>query len=419
MLHFAGPPGVGGVETTIAYHARGLADLGYKVRLISGSGQDFDPRIETFIDPRFGSRHPDVLAAKSLLDRGVIPTNFAAQRDALTDALANALRGCGILIAHNVHTLNKNLVLTAALAQLQHPARVLAWCHDLAWTNPQYQPELHPGYPWDLLRQPWQKTHYITVSEPRQHELAALLGVPDDAVRVIVPGVDMRRFLRWTVEGTAIIERLKLLEADGILLLPARITRRKNIELGLHVLRALRQHTQADYRLIVTGPPGPHNPANPGYLGELLRLRHTFGMDAFAHFLYELGDSSSPFVPSDAVMADLYQVTDALFFPSTQEGFGIPMLEAALTRLPIFCSDIPPFRTIAQGWAHYFDPNNDSAEKIAQQIIDALTISSAFQLRRNLRHHYRWEAIIRDKLVPMIEDQGEQTTQQQNTTEYE
>lgn len=42
ILHYASPPVVGGVEITIAHHARELADLGYNVRVVSGSGESFD-----------------------------------------------------------------------------------------------------------------------------------------------------------------------------------------------------------------------------------------------------------------------------------------------------------------------------------------------------------------------------------------
>ena len=39
MLHYAAPPVVGGVETTLAHHARLLAADGYRVRVVCGRGQ--------------------------------------------------------------------------------------------------------------------------------------------------------------------------------------------------------------------------------------------------------------------------------------------------------------------------------------------------------------------------------------------
>ena len=72
-----------------------------------------------------------------------------------------------ILIAHNVCSLNKNLALTAALYQLHTSKklpRLILWHHDLAWTTPRYQSELHDGYPWDLLRQDWGDITHVVVS---------------------------------------------------------------------------------------------------------------------------------------------------------------------------------------------------------------------------------------------------------------
>ena len=406
ILHYASPPTVGGVEATIVYHARGLTELGYTVRVVSGAGDRFDERVETHINPLFGSKHPDVLAVKAELDAGKASPQFDALIDRLGEALRTALDGCDVCIAHNVHTLHKNLALTAALARMTagDGLRWLAWCHDLAWTNPQYQAELHAGYPWDLLRQAWPRTCYVTVSEPRRDELAELLDLPPESIAVVPPGVDPARFFHWTPTTQYLAERLALLDADGLFLLPARLTRRKNIALALRVLAEVRRQSGRDLRLIVTGPPGPHNPANPGYLGELLELRRELGLEESAHFLYAYGDSADqPLVPDDDTLANLYQLADALLFPSLQEGFGIPVLEAGLAGLPVFCSDIPPFRKSGANDVNYFNPVDEPPEHIAARVLAALDAHAPYRLRLRVRRSYRWEAIIRDQIAPLVE----------------
>ncbi|MFN8471127.1 MAG: glycosyltransferase family 4 protein [Anaerolineae bacterium] len=402
VCHYAGPPVVGGVESTIAHHARGLTDLGYTVRVVSGRGAPFDERIETLIVPLIDSTHPDILAVKQYLDRGVVPPAFEPMRDTLVEALAGAFADCDVAIVHNAHTMNKNLALTAALAQLDSP-RLIAWCHDVAWTNPQYQSELYDGYPWDLLRQPWPGTRYVTVSEARQTELADLLHISPGEIAVVGPGVDPARFLRWTATTQRIVQTLGLLDADVLLYLPARLTRRKNVALALRVLAEMRRQSGLDVRLIVTGPPGPHNPANPGYLGELLALRRQLGLETAAHFLYEMDDP--PLVPDDDAIADLYRICDVLFFPSFQEGFGIPMLEAGLSGMLIFCSDILALRASGLDDAAYFDPAGDPPQAIAARVLAALASSPGHRLRRRVRQSYRWEAIVRERLVPLIKEQ--------------
>lgn len=49
-----------------------------------------------------------------------------------------------------------------------------------------------------------------------------------------------------------------------------------------------------------------------------------------------------------------YANTDALIAASKDEGFGLPLIEAAYFGLPIICSDIPIFREVTQGHADYF-----------------------------------------------------------------
>ena len=77
ILHYAGPPVIGGVESTIAHHARALTALGYHVRVISGVGEFFDDRVEVFIDPLFSSSDPQVLAVKRELDQGAVSESFS------------------------------------------------------------------------------------------------------------------------------------------------------------------------------------------------------------------------------------------------------------------------------------------------------------------------------------------------------
>ncbi len=227
-------------------------------------------------------------------------------------------------------------------------------------------------------------------------------SIPPEHVRVIVPGVDVARFLKWTPTTQHIVQSLRLMDADGILLLPARLTRRKNIGLALRVLAELRADGR-DWRLVVSGPPGPHNPTNRGYLGELLDQRAALGLEHAAHFLYALGESDeTPLVPDDDTMANLYQLADALFFPSTQEGFGIPVLEAGLVGLPIFCADIAPFHKTAGRNALYFDPVNDRPHAIAEQMRGVLDNSSVARMRVRVRHQYRWERIIAEHIEPLI-----------------
>ena len=198
ILHYAAPPVVGGVERVIYYHATLLAKAGHEVSVVAGRGEPFDPDVAFHCLDVVGSRHPDILALKAELDQGRVPEGFDAMCSRILDALRPLLDGADVLIAHNVLGLHKNLPLTAALYRLSERNTVpfVAWCHDFAWQDTLYTPDLHPGYPWDLLRTPWPGVRYVVVSAHRQARLVALLGLPADQVTVVHPGADVTGFLK-------------------------------------------------------------------------------------------------------------------------------------------------------------------------------------------------------------------------------
>lgn len=410
LLHYAGPPGIGGVEATIAAHAELLLDDGYAVRIVAGSGSAPDPRAAMIAEPLLGSRHERVDAVNAELGRGEVSPAFHALVDQIAALLRTALAGCAVALVHNVHTLHKNLAFTAALARLHEAGdapRLIAWAHDFAWHDPLYLPQLHPGWPWSLLRQPWPGVQYVAVSHDRRAALAELLQVPPATIAVVPPGVDVARLMKLEAVTTALLKEYNLLEADPLLVLPARLTRRKNIELALRIVAALRDTTRAP-QLVVTGPPGPHNPTNAAYVAELHALQTE--LDAPVLFLYSAlrgaqptaGASAAAHPVSDAMIADWFSLADGLLFPSRTEGFGMPVIEAALRGVPIFCADIPPFREIVGERALRF-ALDEPPTSIARRIAHGLDQDPRYQLRRQSRTHYTWRAIYDRAIVPLLD----------------
>ncbi len=399
LLHYAAPPVVGGVESVMARHARLMAQDGHAVCIVAGRGEQMDERVGFERLAEVDSRDPEILALKAELDAGRVPGGFLPMVDRIAEELRGVLSGADVLIAHNVCSLNKNLALTAALHRLTQNGgpRLILWHHDLAWTTPRYRGELHDGYPWDLLRTDWPWATQVVVSEARRGEFAELIGAPLERVQVVPNGVGMAEFLKLEDESQRLCEELRLLEAKPLMLLPVRITPRKNIELALQVLAVL-QKQFADSRLVVTGPLGPHNPANSAYLEKLRSLRAELGLDSSAHFLAQLVDHPLP----DPVIADLYKLSDLLFLPSREEGFGIPVLEGGLAGLPIFCSDIPPLRELGRSDVHYFAPD-DEPSRIAQEIQHALGESKTYALKKRVLQQYSWEQVYRSTIAPLLE----------------
>lgn len=417
ILHYAGPPYVGGVEITMAAHARALAADTRQAIIISGRGADFagwmpdhllhtQPRIAE--NPFLGSRGELVEGLSRELAAGRVSPAFHTLVEEIAGWLDTLFtrQGVAALMVHNVLSLHKNLAFTAALHALHAAGRLpftLAWCHDFAWLDPLYTPELHPGWPWDLLRTPWPGVRYVVVSADRRAMLAGLLGLAPNQIAVVTPGVDLEAFLKLGSATAELVRRLDLLSADPLLLLPARITRRKNIELAIEITAGLRALGLSP-RLIISGPPGPHNPANAAYLAELQALRDSSGAGSSVVFLYEtyINEEGRPAPVSDEMLADLFRLADGLLFPSHYEGFGIPVLEAGLVGVPIFCSDIPPFRESAGEAALRFSLA-EPPPAIAARIAAALRADPRAALRRRVRTEYTWEAIYRRSVAPLLD----------------
>lgn len=401
LLHYSTPPIVGGVESVLAHHARLMANAGHEVIILAGRGETFDERINVRILPRLDSRHPDVMEVKDFLDAGKRTPAFEMLREQIRKELLEELIDCDVLIAHNVASLHKNLPLTAVLyEEYNKPGfpHLILWHHDLAWTTPRYRAELHEGQPWDLLRKNWEGVTQVVVSELRRRELAELMGIAGDSIRVVPNGVDINAFFKFEAQTVGLVERLDLLNADPLFLLPVRLTPRKNIELALRVMAELRKE-YPKAMLLVTGPEGPHNPNNKAYKQKLLRLRDELHLQGAVHFLAEV---TNEFMP-DEVIADFYRLADALLFPSREEGFGIPIIEAAFSKVPVFCADIPVLRELGDGDVTYFDPDAKPFE-VARQVQVRMEAEATSRWGRRAKHGYTWRQIYDIHIAPLLDE---------------
>jgi len=401
LLHYSSPPIVGGVESVLAHHARLMANAGHEVTILAGRGERFDERIDVRILPRLDSRHPDVMDVKGYLDVGKHTPAFDNLCDEIKKDLLPELKDCDVLIAHNVASLHKNLALTAVLhesyKQTDFPHLIL-WHHDLAWTTPRYRDELHDGYPWDLLRTNWEGVTQVVVSELRRKELSELINVTNGSIKVIPNGVDLNAYFKFEQKTIELIEQLDLLDADPLFLLPVRLTPRKNIELALKVMAEVRK----DYpkaKLLVTGPEGPHNPKNRMYRDHLLSMRDNLKLQGAVYLLAEV---TNEFLP-DAVIADFYRIADALLFPSREEGFGIPIIEAAFSKIPVFCTGIPVLHELGDEDVTYFDPDANPVE-VAKQIKVRLEAELTSRWGRRAKHGYTWDQIFSRHIKPLLEE---------------
>jgi len=410
IVHYTAPPVVGGVEAVIQAHARLFVRAGYPVTVIAGRGEvtALPADADLVLIPEIDSRQPDVARVSAVLEQGQVPQNFDSLTRRLVDALTPVLAKFDNVIVHNVFTKHFNLPLTFALHLLLQQGGLgncIAWCHDLSWTSPSSRRQVYPGHPWDLLRVRRRDVTYVTVSRRRQRELAELFDCPLEQIHVAYNGVDPRGLLGLSNAGRVLVDRLGLLESGLVLLMPVRVTRAKNIEYALRVVAALKARA-CDPKLVLTGPPDPHDVQSMAYFQELQALRAQLGVQNEMRFVFESGpDSDQPLTISNQVVADLFRVSDVMFMPSHREGFGMPILEAGLLGVPVICTDVPAAEEIGGQDVTVFDASQEPAQT-AEQILAWAEKSPGHRLRRRVRQRYTWDAIFQRDIQPLLNGHG-------------
>jgi glycosyltransferase involved in cell wall biosynthesis len=394
---------VGGVESIIGHQAERLTARGHRVTVLAGRGGQFRADIEFQRIEALDSKHPLLLEVNRGLGDGHVPIAFEKLARELQTTLQRVLPRLDVCVVHNALTLHFNLPLTAALHRIAEKPScgLVAWCHDLSWSNPLYRPAMREAYPWSLLKVQARGAAYVLVSEDRRGDFADLAGVPSDSLIVIPAGVDLKERLGLAAATMKLLSHFSLLEVEPFILLPVRITRRKNIECAIRVTAELRELGLRP-KLLVTGPRGPHDPASTRYVRELQSLREQLSLGEEVFLLQtERSPNGRFWRPTDRVMADLYRAADLMILPSAQEGFGIPLLEAGAAGLPVFCSDIPPFREIGHDSVEFFQLD-EAPREIAKRIAWMLAADDRHRLRRRVKREYDWDSIFDEQVVPLL-----------------
>jgi len=392
FVHYTTPQVLGGVEQVMAAHAAALQAAGKEVAVLAGRGGVKPRGVRVIRVAEADSRHPAVERDLAALTAGV----RTPAHDALVARLLKKIRPhverADRVVVHNVMTMPLNLALTEVLETLarEHPDRFIAWTHDISYFDERYAPMRHEGAPWDLVARPVPGVRYVTVSEQRAEQWSRLTGLARREIEVVTNGIDVGEVLGLAPAGLRLAQRLHLFDADPLLLLPVRLTRRKRVEAAIDATAALRRRGRTAM-LVVTGATGPHNAANKAYLAELTaRAKKVEGV----HLLAAQGVRARY-----ATVVDLFSLADVLVFPSESEGFGIPMLEAGLHRLPIVCSDLPALRETG-GDDPIYVPPDASGEAIADAIERALD-TPVMRMRARAREH-AWPRVLRDRVLPVI-----------------
>ena len=130
--------------------------------------------------------------------------------------------------------------------------------------------------------------------------------------------------------------------AEPFLLCVSTLHPHKNIERLVRVFAEFRRRMPG-WRLVLAGMRGYH-------AGPVERLVDGLGLGEWVRI--------TGWIPRDELYA-LYRGAGAFVYPSTFEGFGMPVLEALAAGVPACCSDIPPLLEVADEAAVFFDPSSD------------------------------------------------------------
>lgn len=189
--------------------------------------------------------------------------------------------------------------------------------------------------------------HIIAVSEFTANQVSGHLGYPRDRISVVHHGV--QQVPSFSSEQLREFRRKQGLETPFLLHVGA-IQKRKNIARLIRAFELL----NSQFTLVLAGSVGygakqimtliENSPARQ-------RIR-SFGYVSFEQ------------------LSMLYRTASALVFPSLEEGFGMPVLEAMSAGLPVITSDRSATAEIAGGAALLIDPEQtESIASAAERVL--------------------------------------------------
>lgn len=194
---------------------------------------------------------------------------------------------------------------------------------------------------------------------------------------------------------------------DQFLFFPAVTWPHKNHEVVIRALAELKKQG-LDISLVCTGDRTDH-------YSRLEELAERSGVQDRMIFL--------GFV-SPVELQSVYSLATAMIFPSRFEGFGLPVLEAFQSGLPVLCARATVLPEVAGDAALFFDPDDakEAAEAIKRLIsspslraqmvqsgfarASALTVSKTAEQFRELYHRAASSHVVQESAPPALAEQG-------------
>jgi len=199
--------------------------------------------------------------------------------------------------------------------------------------------------PWSLKK----TAKIITPSEFTKKEIIKYYDTPAEKIEVAYNAVGDNFFQEISQTKIEAVRKKYSLPVKFILYLGT-MQPRKNLPVLIRAFASLAD--RSSYKLVLVGNKNAHNFDKK--IDAAITKSNLQSEVIFPGFVDEADKST------------LYKLASLFCFPSLYEGFGIPILEAMASGIPVLASDIEPHREIAGQSVFYFNPENpdDLAEKI-------------------------------------------------------
>lgn len=249
--------------------------------------------------------------------------------------------------------------------------------HDLSHCR---YPEAHPRERVAWLRARLQRTltrveRVITVSEFTRSELLEIYNLPEDKVVVCHNGVGDGFYPRSSQIVDEVLSKYGL-KYKKYLLSVGTIEPRKNLDRLLSAYQTLSEDVRSEFPLVLVGVAGWKRTD----LMRRLRAMEAVGDVIFTGYL------------SHSAVCNLYAGAAVFAYVSLYEGFGLPVIEAFASGVPVLTSDVSALPEIAGTAAIKVDPF--SVEAIADGLLCLLKDNALREryvtLGRERVRHYSW-----------------------------
>jgi glycosyltransferase involved in cell wall biosynthesis len=258
--------------------------------------------------------------------------------------------------------------------------------YDLVW---RLYPETMPLYTLAthrLFYKRWVRTadRVIAISASTAHDLETLLAIPSAKIQVVHLGVRSDYRVRDPQASAQHVAR-KFGVSENYIFAVGTIQPRKNLKILVKAASTLLKNGAFDSQLVIAGASGWKT-------SEIYATVQRCGLTPQeVKFLGYVPDEDLP---------SMYSGARLFVFPSLYEGFGLPLVEAMASGVPIVASDAPPVPEIVEDAAILVRP--ESAEAFAHAIGRVLADHELRQrlIERGLRRasHFRWETAAKELL---------------------